>query len=62
MAGFETISVAMSFALHELAVHPEVQDRLVKEIKEEHVKNGGKLSFDSIQNMTYMDMVASGKL
>ena len=62
MAGFETVSIAMSFALHELAVHPEVQDRLVKEIKEEHVKNDGKLSFDSIQNMTYMDMVASGKL
>lgn len=52
----------MSFALHELATHPEVQDRLVKEIKEQHAKNNGKLNFNAIQNMIYMDMVTSGEL
>ncbi|XP_052740446.1 cytochrome P450 9e2 [Bicyclus anynana] len=59
IAGFETISTAMSFALHELAVHPEVQDRLYKEIKEHNEKHNGKLSFTAIQNMTYLDMVVS---
>ncbi|CAH0723083.1 unnamed protein product, partial [Brenthis ino] len=59
MAGFETISTAMSFALHELALHPDIQDRLVQEIKQHHNKNGGKLDFNSISNMVYMDMVTS---
>ncbi|XP_047529666.1 cytochrome P450 9e2-like [Vanessa atalanta] len=59
MAGFDTISTAMSFALHELAVHPEIQERLVQEIKNHDLKNGGKLDFASIQNLTYLDMVTS---
>ncbi|XP_075973982.1 cytochrome P450 9e2-like [Anticarsia gemmatalis] len=58
-AGFETVSTAMSFLLHELAVHPDIQDRLAQEIKEHDVMNGGKFDFKSIQSMTYMDMVVS---
>ncbi|KAJ8729799.1 hypothetical protein PYW07_016837 [Mythimna separata] len=58
-AGFETVSSGMSFLLYELALHPDVQERLVQEIKETHVKNGGKFDFNSIQNMPYLDMVVS---
>jgi hypothetical protein len=61
IAGFETVSTAMSFALYELAVNPDVQDKLVAEIRENEVKNGGKFDYNSIQNMVYMDMVVSGK-
>lgn len=60
MAGYESISTATSFALHELALHPDVQERLFKEIKEEDRRKGGKIDFSSIQNMNYMDMVTSG--
>ncbi|CAH0723079.1 unnamed protein product, partial [Brenthis ino] len=59
IAGFDTIATAMSFALHELALNPEIQERLAKEIQEEHSKNNGKLNFNAIQSMTYMDMVTS---
>ncbi|XP_059058018.1 uncharacterized protein LOC131851527 [Achroia grisella] len=59
IAGFETVSAAMSFALHELALNPEVQEKLAQEIKENDIKNGGKFDYKSIQNMTYMDMVVS---
>ncbi|XP_034830601.1 cytochrome P450 9e2-like [Maniola hyperantus] len=59
IAGFDTVSIAMSFALLELALHPEVQDRLYEEIKEYNEKHNGKLSFNAIQNMTYLDMVVS---
>ncbi|CAG9785903.1 unnamed protein product [Diatraea saccharalis] len=59
IAGFETVSSAMSFALHELAVNPDVQDKLVAEIRENEKKNGGKFDYNSIQNMVYMDMVVS---
>ena len=61
IAGFDTISTGMSFSLYELALHPDVQDRLAKEIREEDAKNGGKLNFNAIQSMTYMDMVTSGE-
>nr|QPF77609.1 cytochrome P450 monooxygenase CYP9A124 [Ostrinia furnacalis] len=59
IAGFEGISAVMSFALHELAVNPDVQSKLVAEIKENDAKNGGKFDYKSIQEMTYMDMVVS---
>nr|ULR85584.1 cytochrome P450 [Spodoptera frugiperda] len=59
VAGFETVSSSMCFIMHELAVHPDVQDRLVQEIREHDAKNGGKFTFDSILNMKYMDMVVS---
>ncbi|XP_050346010.1 cytochrome P450 9e2-like isoform X1 [Nymphalis io] len=59
IGGFESVSTSMSHTLRELALHPEIQERLAKEIKEHHAKNDGKLNFNSIQNMTYMDMVIS---
>ncbi|KAJ8728458.1 hypothetical protein PYW08_016843 [Mythimna loreyi] len=58
-AGFETVSSGMSFLMYELALNPDVQERLVQEIKETDAKNGGKFDFNSIQNMPYMDMVVS---
>jgi cytochrome P450 family 9 len=62
LAGFDTVSNAMSFAMHELAMNPDVQDKLVAEIREHKEKNGGKFDFSSIQNMVYMDMVVSGEI
>ncbi|KAJ8729802.1 hypothetical protein PYW07_016840 [Mythimna separata] len=59
IAGFETVSSAMSFLLYELALSPDVQEKLAQEIKETDVKNGGKFDFNSIQNMPYLDMVVS---
>ncbi|XP_022830610.1 cytochrome P450 9e2-like [Spodoptera litura] len=62
IAGFETVSTGMIFLLYELAVNPDVQERLAQEIKEVDAKNGGKFDFNSIQNMVYMDMVVSETL
>nr|QPF77610.1 cytochrome P450 monooxygenase CYP9A151 [Ostrinia furnacalis] len=59
IGGFETVSSSMAFALHELAINPDIQERLVKEIKEYNAKNGGKLDFNDLQKMPYMDMVVS---
>lgn len=61
LAGLDTVSTAMTFIIHELALNPEVQQKLVEEIKEYDQKNGGKLDFTSIQSMKYMDMVVSGE-
>nr|BBE49547.1 cytochrome P450 monooxygenase [Adoxophyes honmai] len=62
VAGFETVSTAMTFLMYELAVNPEVQEKLAKEIKDHDKANGGKFDFNSIQTMTYLDMVVSEAL
>ncbi|KAK7871464.1 hypothetical protein R5R35_010843 [Gryllus longicercus] len=62
LAGFETSSTTMSFALQELAVHPEIQTKLREEIDDELEKNGGKFTYDSIMNMKYLDKVVSETL
>ena len=63
IAGFEGVAVLLSFMSHELAVNPDIQDRLyqeVKEVKEE--LNGKPLSYEILQKMKYLDMVVSETL
>lgn len=59
--GFETSSVAMSFALYDLAVNPHTQDRLRADLEESLNKHGGELTYEVIQDTPYLDMVLSGK-
>lgn len=58
--GFETSSIALSFALYNLAANLSVQEKLRNEINEVIRKNGGTVSYESIQNMNYLDCVLSG--
>ncbi|KAL1509591.1 hypothetical protein ABEB36_004302 [Hypothenemus hampei] len=57
IAGFETISTGLSFGTYELAVNPDVQERLRKEIQETHEANNGKVTYETLVNMKYLDMV-----
>jgi len=62
-AGFDTVSVLMCFMAHELAVNPDIQDRLYEEVqavKEE--LNGKPLTYEILQKMKYLDMVVSETL
>ena len=61
-AGFETSSTTMSFALYELALQPELQSKLRKEICEVLQKHNQQLTYEGIQEMKYLDMVVNGKL
>lgn len=56
-AGFETVSTAMSFGAYELALNKDIQDRLRQEIME--TQKDGKVSYDDLMQMKYMDMVVS---
>nr|UUB32703.1 cytochrome P450 CYP9Z52 [Dendroctonus valens] len=58
-AGFDTISTAMCFGSYELAVNKEIQNKLRSEIVEAHRLNGGKVTYDSLLKMNYMDKVIS---
>ena len=60
-AGFETAASTMSFCLYELAVNPDIQDRLKNEIDTVLEKHGGSVTYEGIQEMKYLDKIISGK-
>ena len=60
-AGFDSSGSTTSFALYEIALHPEIQKRLRAEILQVMNKHNGQLTYDGIQEMTYLDMVVSGE-
>ncbi|KAK7867290.1 hypothetical protein R5R35_002117 [Gryllus longicercus] len=62
LAGFETSATTMSFALHELAVNPDIQEKLREEVDATYEKCGGKLTYDAVQEMDYLDKVLSEAL
>jgi len=58
-AGFDSISTAMCFGSHELAFNKDIQDELRKEIKHTYKESNGKLTYEALMKMKYMDMVVS---
>ncbi|PNF21097.1 Cytochrome P450 6j1 [Cryptotermes secundus] len=60
--GFETSGTTMSFALYELALHPDIQHRLREEITRVMAKHQGELTYEGMQEMSYLDMVVSETL
>lgn len=56
-AGFETTSSSMSFGLYELSKKPEMQKRLRQEIKDALEKCGGKITYEMVGEMEYLNMV-----
>jgi cytochrome P450 family 6 len=61
LAGYETSGTTLCYALYELALHPEIQHNLRAEILEVLSEHDGKLTYDGIQDMSYLDMVVSGE-
>jgi cytochrome P450 len=61
IAGYETSGTALSYALYELALHPEVQHRLRAEVIEVMSKHDGKVTYEGIQEMSCLDRVVSGE-
>lgn len=61
LAGFETSSTTMTFALYELALNPEVQKTLREEIRSTLAKYDNKLNYEAMLEMKYLQMVIDGK-
>nr|AZR39453.1 cytochrome P450 [Agasicles hygrophila] len=53
--GYETSSRVMAFALFELALNVEVQEKLRKEIQNAAEKNNNILSYDVVNELPYLD-------
>ena len=60
-AGFQTSSTTMSHILYELAQDQDMQNKLRNEIKEEILNNDGKLTYESVNNMKFLNQVFKGK-
>ncbi|GBP26433.1 Cytochrome P450 9e2 [Eumeta japonica] len=60
--GFETVSTTMVFLIYELAVNPDVQSKLRQEIDKCYKENQGKIDYDTINQIKYLDMVLSESL
>nr|AKZ17689.1 cytochrome P450 monooxygenase CYP6BK19 [Tenebrio molitor] len=62
VAGFETSSTTMSFALYELAKNQDIQEKVREEVKSVLAKYDGKITYEAIHDMKYMDLVLSETL
>ncbi|XP_075165470.1 putative cytochrome P450 6a14 [Haematobia irritans] len=62
LAGFETSSTTMSFALYELARHQDIQDQLRNEIANTLKESHGELTYEGIHGMQYLEQVVSETL
>lgn len=62
LAGFETSSTTATFALYELALNQNIQDKLRDEIERVLKKHHNQLTYDCLMEMHYLHQVVSGKL
>nr|QZM07470.1 cytochrome P450 monooxygenase CYP9EL1 [Lasioderma serricorne] len=62
LGGFETTSNLVCHVVYELALNPEVQEKLTKEIDETIGTTDTELTYEKIAEMKYLDMVVSEAL
>lgn len=62
LAGSQSTSVVVACAAYLLAKHPEIQDRLRKEISDAVAEDGGAIKYDTILSLPYLDAVVNETL
>lgn len=60
LAGFETTSTTISFALFEMTLNNEIQTRARKEVRDILEKYDGKLTYEAVMEMNYVEMIILG--
>lgn len=58
--GFDSAATLASLCSYELALNPDIQERLREEIHETLRECNGKITYEALINMKYMDMVVAG--
>lgn len=61
IAGYETSATTMTFACLEIAQNELIQEKLRTEIVETMQRHDGKITYDAIMDMPYLDKVIKGK-
>ncbi|GLV40919.1 Cytochrome P450 6a19 [Carabus blaptoides fortunei] len=59
-AGFESSATTISFCMFELAVNPNIQDKVRAEITSVLEKYNGHMTYDAISELRYLDQVIHG--
>ncbi|XP_018576632.1 cytochrome P450 6a2-like [Anoplophora glabripennis] len=57
IAGYETSSITMTFALFELATHQNIQEKVREEIERVLAKYSGEITYDSLGELKYLKQV-----
>lgn len=60
--GFESTSTLMCFVAHEIGTNPEIQERLQDEIDSVLEDTNGKLTYEALNEMKYLDAVINEAL
>lgn len=60
LAGFETTSTTISFALFEMAINQNIQDKARQEV-DKIFERYQSVTYESVMEMTYLDTVIFGK-
>lgn len=60
IAAYESSSTTMSFCLHALARSPEIQQKVYSEIATVLKKHNGKLNYESLSEMAYLECCIEG--
>jgi len=55
--GFENPSVLMCFTAHEIATHPDIHEKLQNEVDRVLEATDGQISYETIENMEYLNAV-----
>lgn len=61
IAGFETSSSTMSFLLYEVSKNKDVQQKIQNEIDNVLAKHDGKITYESVNEMKYLDNCIDGE-
>ncbi|KAJ8683730.1 hypothetical protein QAD02_019522 [Eretmocerus hayati] len=59
LGGFEPSASMMYLTLYELSKHPDIQSRLRQEILDALNETGGKITYELVMSLQYLDMVSS---
>lgn len=57
LAGFETSSTAVSYALYELSINQDLQDKTRREIEKVLAQHDGEITYEAIMGMEYCGQV-----
>jgi len=57
VAGLDNVSNTVSWALHHLALDPELQERAAKEVRETIAKHEGNMSYEALKQMELVEQI-----
>lgn len=56
------MATAFSLSSHAMALNPDMQNKIREEVRTVMANNDGKMSYDALKELKYMDMFIAGKI